>query len=666
MYPKEPQDDEKLIHHPETEIPVDHQITADKIGSQAVSGANRDGSDLINEYQKRIDKILSAPLTPETFEGYAEDALNDVIKVADDMIAQYLHQRGLNGMPVNSLVEDSIAGNYEISIDSILDDLKHKADDIKKIQKSVEEISKDSRVYVPPDSEDIKITDGLVEFETADTAPKVETILFMLQENYGLEIDNPKDIILISGTVSREMMRNEPYVLIDIPSLNRIILACNEKGNITYVFDQEKIKEADIPLDKLVDYTKKQLNEIIKDFESIGIRIIHTAKYLPKIEEALSSIKHFAKTGEKAIEENPDIKDPDLLAVDTKDNRLPQGYRSLKKSAKILGTSTERLKKIAVELRDELGDEFGDILEKKLANGNVGILLSTAQIEIIAKSEIIKKAPPSKKGIESVASLARKLDVSSQLVKKIKEQLSDELGDVHFYRFRTVVTEGFSPAQQEIITVEIGKIKSVPLPKDGYLPIKGVAKKFGVDKSTIQSIEEKLVDELGTIGEYRFSNNITRGFSPAQQELIGEEVAKFKSTPIAAEGEKSVSGIARQYGLAERTVQTVVDRIEKELGTTEKRRFNNKTGTSYSAKQVAIIVENLPLAPKPPNGTRSVQMTSSELKADPDTIKKIMAEKADTIGETPEYKFGGQIVSGISPEQFEIIKNELEKRRNKK
>ena len=313
MSPKKPEDEERRIHQSETEVPIDQQSTADKIGSQAVSGANRDGGNLRSEYQQRIDKILSAPLTPETFDGYAEDALNEVIAVADDMIVQYLQRRGLTGMPVNGLVEDSIAGHYGVSIDEILDDLTKKKDQLSKIQRTVEQANKDKTVYVPPDESKVKITDGLVEFDPAEKSPKVETILFMLQQQYELDPNDAKDIKLISGTVTPEMMRNEPYILIDIPSLNRIILACNEKRNITYVFDQEKIKEAEISLDKLVDYTKKQLDALIKDFESIGIRITHTSKYLPKIEEALSSIKHFAKTGEKAIDDNPEIQNPTLL-----------------------------------------------------------------------------------------------------------------------------------------------------------------------------------------------------------------------------------------------------------------------------------------------------------------------------------------------------------------
>jgi uncharacterized protein YqeY len=641
MTSKNPEDENRIIPPSESESHIDRKSTADKLGSHAVNAVAKDQLRTSGDYRGQINEILSAPLTPETFDGYAENALNEVIAVADEMIVQYLHRKGLSGMPVTSLVEDSIAGNYEISIDSILDDLKHKADEIKKIQKSVEEISKDSRVYVPPDSEDIQITNGSVEFEIADTAPKVETILFMLQENYGLEVDNREDIKLISGTVSPEMMRNEPYVLIDIPSLNRIILACNEKGNITYVFDQGKIKEAEISLDKLVDYTKKQLDDIIRDFESIGIRITHNSKYLPKIEEALSSIKHFAKTGEKAIEDNPEIQDPTLLQ---KTEKATEDILSITKISYKLRTSTNTLKNIY----EDHSDEFGDV-SKYLFGSVTAMGFNKNQVAIFEK--YLPSASKAPEGALSIHGIADKYGLSDGSITKIYEEHVDEIGEATNYRFGPRIAEGYTEEQVAIFEKYLPTASTAP---EDFLSLSGIARKNKASSEKIKNIYQEHSDEIGDVQEYKFHGNIALGFNEEQVAIIEKYLPSASNDDIL-----SLSGIAKHNKVDHGTVKKIYQEHSDEIGELQEYRFGPATALGFTEEQVAIFEKYLPTASKATDSITSLNKLAKNKKVDVKKLEIIIDEHSDEIGDVRKYKFRAKTSRGVTQEQIAIIEKYL-------
>ena len=347
---------------------------SDLIGSFAVGSTAHVTHKSTENFQEQIDEILSSPLTPESFNGYADKALDDVIHIVSEITSQYLDKRGLSGFPINGIIERKITEGYGVKIDEVLDGLSAKVEEIDIIKNSVKQIKEDSVIYLPPDAKDPQITNGLEEYRPAEIVPKVETILFFLQENYELEIKN-KDINILAGKVTQQMMRTEPYVVIDIPKLNRIILACNEKGNITYVFYQNKIKQTEIQLSELVGYTKKQLDNLIDDFENIGIRITHTSKFLPKIEKALESMEAFSENGEQKIDNNPSVKEISLLKSA---EVAPEGVLSAKGIAGELGVDSRTIRNIV----ENMGEELGEVNSYRFGT-NTAAGYSPEQIEMI-------------------------------------------------------------------------------------------------------------------------------------------------------------------------------------------------------------------------------------------------------------------------------------------
>jgi hypothetical protein len=166
-----------------------------------------------------------------------------------------------------------------------------------------------------------------------------------------------------------------------MPTLNRKILVCNEKGNITYVLDSELLDTQNIEPQVLVDMDKSQIDELLKTQPNIGARITHTTKYIPKIEEALDSIEEYTQKTEGGIDDDDSIKDESLL--NEKPQKAPEGYMSARQISKELGITQYTVSKLISELGDELGE-----VKKARFGTNVTNSYSPEQIEMIRKKAI--------------------------------------------------------------------------------------------------------------------------------------------------------------------------------------------------------------------------------------------------------------------------------------
>jgi len=86
-------------------------------------------------------------------------------------------------------------------------------------------------VLLPPGSQEVPRGDGTGEWEKARTEPRVQRLIAALQER-GIYTD---DLIVTRGVTLPSMMRQESYVLIEIPRIRREVLACNQVGEATFV-----------------------------------------------------------------------------------------------------------------------------------------------------------------------------------------------------------------------------------------------------------------------------------------------------------------------------------------------------------------------------------------------------------------------------------------------
>jgi hypothetical protein len=420
-------------------------------GSGLILSAATDDSDFTKTkegYSDRLEGILDNPLSPENFSTYADDALDQVVKLADDMLTKSPYQ----GLPLPSgLLEDYISKSYGIDIGKVLDTLTSKVDETKEIKDYVDKIGVDNDIYVPPQVLSPKIESGKGEFTEAEVVPKLETILFLLKEMHGIDLQDSEQIVVTRGTVDKNMMRNEPYYSIQIPELNRTILVCNEKGNITYILDSEMMSESmpDLNLE-ITDLDKGAIDQLIKDNPSLGARIIHNVKYITKIEDSLDEIANF---DEAAIDENDRIQEVSLLKEVEK---APDGYLSMKGIYKEMGIGHATLKDII----SDIGDDLGDVLDKKFGT-NVTPGYSPEQIEKIrARAESLGYFTEAPEGYLTYTGIQEEYGLSWDTIRNRIGNLGDDLGKpLNARNKRGGVSKWFSPEQIEKILVKAKKPK---------------------------------------------------------------------------------------------------------------------------------------------------------------------------------------------------------------
>ena len=544
---------------------------------------NPDYDEAKERYERQLEDILNTPLVPENFSTYAQDALNKVIGMVEHMTETYPGQ----SLPLPRGVAESFTTKYyNMDIDELLDALQKKVDETNEIEKFVESLSEDEEVYVPPQILQPSLKSGAGELTKAETSPKLETILFLLQQRYELDVNNSAEIIVTRGTVSKDMMRQEPYYLIDMPSLNRKILVCKEKGNITYVLDSELLDAHSIEPEVLIDMDKSQIDELLETQPNIGARITHTTKYIPKIEEALDNIEEYSQKTEGGIDDDDSIKDEAFLTE--KPQKAPEGYMSASKISRELGIGHKKV----LEIVSELGDELGEVSKARFGSSPADSY-SPKQIEMIrarAREQGLF-SPEASEGYMSAYKISRELGIGHKKVSKLISDLGDELGEVTKARFRTSPADSYSPKQIEMIRArarEQGLFS--PEASEGYMSAKKISKELGIADSTVSKLISELGDELGEVNKARFGPRSADSYSPEQIEMIrGRAKEKGLFSPEAPEGYMSAKKIREELGIDHKKVLEIISELGDELGEVNKARFGPRSADSYSPEQIEMM-----------------------------------------------------------------------------
>ena len=492
-------------------------------GSGLILAAATDDSDFTKTkegYAARLEGILDTPLTPENFSTYADDAYNQVVSLVGDMVSKSPYR----DLPLPSrLIEDYAGDSYGIDIGKVLDTLISKVEETSDIKKFVANTGRDNDIYVPPQVLSPKIESGKGEFTEAGVALKLESILFLLKEIHGIDLQDREQIVVTRGTVDKNMMRNEPYYSIQIPGLNRTILVCNEKKNITYILNSEILAESmpDLNLE-ITDLDKGTIDQLIKDNPGLGARIIHTVKYITKIEDSLDEIASF---DEAAIDENDRIQEVSLLAYVEK---APDDYLSISGMSKEMGIGVAILR----EIIGKLGDDFGEALNVKFG-GPVAPGYSPEQIEKIrARAESLGYFTDAPEGYLTLTGIKEEYGMHRVTIRKIIGNLGDDFGEAMNAKNKFKgVTKWFSPEQIEKIRARAESLGYFTEAPEGYLTLGGITKEYGLHGVTIRKILGKLGDDFGEAmnAKNRFQG-VSKWFSPEQVEKILAEAKKPKPT----------------------------------------------------------------------------------------------------------------------------------------
>jgi hypothetical protein len=384
-------------------------------------------------YQEQLDKITSRKLTPRNLNVYAENALNDLIALIESALEK---NSAYNDSNTTTREREDAALSYvgldRNTVEQTLDHIASVTDSIRRLDGLIaRKTIRTDHVIVPTNGRlDEPISPGDGSFELPKKRiPKLKTLLLLLETGLDVHIES-EDVAITIGDVPPNMMRRSSYTSVEIRSLNRLVMVCDEVGNTTYIFDVDVCKEYGIDVDYLSRLTKVEIDELIKDDDRIGRRIDYSSKYVDNLTQYL--------TGEMSQDQDGTLQSVDILKP--KAPPAPEGYLSLNGIWHEYGITQKTTQKAV----DELGSELGEVTQYRFGSKTTAGYSPEQVAKILTHLDI---APPAPEGYLSLNGIWREYGITPYTTQKAIDELGPVLGEVKQYRFGTKTTVGYSPEQ---------------------------------------------------------------------------------------------------------------------------------------------------------------------------------------------------------------------------
>ncbi len=518
-----------------------------------------------------LEAIVDRPLTAESIDSYAEQALNDLVKLVRQVSAAYCGQPAYFYKNSRELENAAFAYFGLRGIEETLDHIADKAEEINGLNQIIAEANVTNQVILPPDPNEISIIRDNGTFQEKITVPRLKTLLFILGNEFQADLQDKSQIRITKGAAPKNSLRHSSYYLVEAPVLDRSVLMCDEEGNATYVFVASLLEQEGKSLDDLLCAGKTELNAWIKRRPGLGRKIMYTKNFIPNLIEALE-------------DDGLERPEPDRQA--TQKGRYlrptpPEG--SLRKGAlaRLLGVDRKAIYR-AIE---QLGESLGEIEE----------FISPNQQELIrqqleATGVFAEKMP---EGYLSVGGFRKNNHLDNRTLGLAITSLGDELGEIKRYKSGTVFALCLSPSQQDMLLgwLEAAGRLAERAP-EGVVSRRGLSRITGVSYRTIQRCVHELGSKLGEIKLYKFVNKIALGYTPEQQTLIVQymESKGILGAAAAPEGYLSARGLSKQLHVSPQTVRRAIAALGESLGEVSVYKFgSSQIVPGYSPRQQAII-----------------------------------------------------------------------------
>jgi hypothetical protein len=298
----------------------------------------------------------------------------------------------------------------------------------------------------------------------------------------------------------------------------------------------------------------------------------------------------------------------------------------------------------------------------EIANFDEAAIDENDRIKEVSLLKEVKKVPD---GYLSINGMAKEIGLSDRTIRKIIGELGDELGESKHAKYSGKVVTSFSPDQIEKIRVEAESRGLFNKPLEGYLSARSVAKEIGLSHQIITNIIGELGDELGEVKLASFIGQVVPSFSPEQIEKIRVEAESRGLFNKPLEGYLSVNGIQEEIGLSHRAIKNIIGELGDKLGEVKLASYGGQVVPSFSPEQIEKIrveAESRGLFNKPLEGYLSASRIEKEMGIGYATLKDIIGELADELGEVKLASYGGQVAPNFSPDQIEKIRVEAESR----
>lgn len=596
------------------------------------------------DFQAELTDIIDKPLTAETIDIYAESALDDLAELIQRVADSYPAHSSAHGKDL----EDAACAYFGLEgMEETLDHIADKAAEIQALDVIIAGSHATNKVITPPGATNpLELRDGNHMFEGIDKIPRLKTLLFVLANEFGVDVHDKDQLNIIKGSVEDNMVRQESYYLVEASILGRIVLVCDEQANATFVFDSDELEQGEVATEKLIQLSKDELRDFLDDNPHAGQRIPYSPNFVPDIISALNTP---AATSPRRIDAQSGGR---YLAP-----KAPEGMVSMYGLVKLMDVNPGAVENAIQELEADLGELH------TYRFGSVATIGYTPEHQEQIRQRLEERGyydkPP--EGFLHQWGIAKALGVDYGAVTRAIARLGDDLGTVQRYKSTRRRTAHYSPEQQRIIRENLesrGMFKDVP-PED-YLNRRGIAQLYEVSSATVAKVVGEVSGDLGETQTYRFGARVATGYSPGQQKIIVDRLeATGVLNRVAPEGYVAIRGLSKALGVGYPAINKAIDELGEDLGEIRTYKFTSRTAPGYSPDQQNLIAAQLEaeglLSNDVPEGYLSVAAMARELDVADRTVDKAVKRLKDSLGEVSKYKFKTRVVNGYSPHQQEVI-----------
>lgn len=603
----------------------------------------------------RVDMITNRQLSPDNIDTYANDALDELIEVVGDIMGEYHRQVIVASSDSTLEIERQALAHVGLDpemVEATLDHIASVVDQLGQLDADIERATRHiEEVITPPDeAERIMIAnDG--SYEASELQSRLKTIVFVAMQEFGLGFDGDDKIAITTGALRGNMMRSASYNLVEMPSIDRSVLVCDEEGNVTYVLDDEALRSSEIDSQTLVVLTKEQLNTHLRDNPALGRRIIYGKNFVPAI---VSALKHPLQEAEAKT--SPETAGQYLQ----KREAPPPGVLPARGLRDKFNIHSATLSAAIEAVSEELGEIRHYLFYRKYTAGYDERQQAILERYLENAGLLVKDA---EEGTLSTRQLLQQFGIAKPTLEQALEHLGDRLGPVGRYRFgsRRQPGLGYLPEQQALIAEHlrsIGKLKEAP--PEGVVSRTGLMKLLGKDWTTIDGAIQRLGDALGEIKQYKFYALTTEGFTEGQQRMIKDYLVEAGAyTADIPQGYRSVAAFAKDLKRNRTLIDVVAEELGETLGKPARYRVSNNVADCYSPVQQQLIIRYLQehgyYSEEAPEGIVAISRFSRNHGLHNDLVKAAVEELGEDLGEMPIYRFGKYYTQGLDQRQQDML-----------
>jgi len=419
-------------------------------------------------YQGKLKSILTREVTLENVDTYAEQAVDELIELIEDVSARYKKEHP-EFAEAGNLLEDTAFTFYNLQdIEHVLTLAQEKSQQNKDIQEYIEQsIERVGEVLTPPDAQQGPRTPGEKRMRQPRFQSRLHAVLYMLTSQ-GIDLN---DIRCTEGVLLPTMMRQTSYVSVEIPGLNRLAHICDEVDNASYLFDLQRLKELNVSVEDINRLTKDEKNTLIDTHLGLGQRFIGKKTWMARFEHSLLNELEERKESQS----DPRFFDPTFPRVSTTELDSWKGFWTDPVTDKHYGPYPALINKTGTgRIMLDLNVDWSFVEKKDIVSGN-RVVTCFAYEDVLAQPAIKKilDIPVVEKGGEwngfwtnpqtgehfgLVLSLMKKFNLSRSALDRIIENI--ELKETPLRGMSGKVTRGFSyealasdPHIQEMVTL---------------------------------------------------------------------------------------------------------------------------------------------------------------------------------------------------------------------